>query len=266
MKRFCIGCLILLADGGALPVHSGSAIAAQPAPAAADTPRAVKRVEWEREIERLTAAIAESPASVDLYSRRGDARFFLGKFDEAVDDYERMLALQPALADSHWRRGIALFYAGRYEQAAAQFDRYHSFDNVDRENGIWRYFCHYKAFGKERARRELLKYEKDDREPFPSVYQLFAGALTGERILETIRAAELTAAEREKRLFYAQLYIGLNHALEGNPDQARPRLAAMLENTWGPEAGYGPHFMWQVGRLQLEQLDRARAAQENRPE
>lgn len=215
-----------------------------------------KQIEaWNTETQRLTAAIEKSPQAVNLYSRRGDLRFFLGEFEGAVADYERMVKLDPSLAKSHWRRGIALFYAKKYKAAAAQFDSYHSFDNVDRENGIWRYFSHYKAFGKEQARKELLKYEKDDREPFPSVYKLFAGEMTGEQIMTGIDSAKPSGGEREKRLFYAHLYIGLNYALEGNRDKAKSHLNSMLENTWGPEAGYGPHYMWQVGRVHLALLD-----------
>lgn len=210
------------------------------------------QVSWQASITKLDEAIDAATEKVELYSRRGDAHFFLGHFKEAVADYDRMIELDPDRGASHWRRGIALFYAGKYKDAAAQFDRYHSFDNVDRENGIWRYLSHYRAFGKERARKELLKYEKDDREPFPSVYKLFAGEITPAEIMKQIDEAKLSPAEREKRLFYATLYIGLNDTVEGDPKKGQKYLEKMLPNTWGPDAGYGPHYMWQVGRLQWE--------------
>ena len=88
-----------------------------------------------------TKAIESSPSSVELFSQRGDARFILGEFVNAAADYDRMVELDAAQDAGHWRRGIAWFYAGEYEKAAGQFERYHSFDNVDRENGIWRYLC-----------------------------------------------------------------------------------------------------------------------------
>src|SRR5262249_47958137 len=124
--------------------------------------------ELDQAIERDTAAIKENPKSIESYSHRGDANFKRGRFAEAAEDYEHMVLLDPKLDAGHWRRGIAWFYAGRYEKAARQFEIYHSFDNVDRENGIWRYFSQVKACGKEKAREGLLKYAKDDREPFPS--------------------------------------------------------------------------------------------------
>jgi lipoprotein NlpI len=191
---------------------------------------------------------------VNLYSRRGDALLFRGRFKQAVGDYEKMVELDRRLEASHWRRGIAYFYAGRYRDAARQFERYNTFDDVDRENGIWRFFSQAKADGLEAARRGLLKYKKDDREPFPAVYRLFAGDVTPDEILEQIAAAEIDDRERDKRLFYAHLYIGLNEAIEDRPDAALPHLRKAVANEWGRRAGYGPSYMWHVGRLHYELL------------
>ena len=83
------------------------------------------------------AVIANSAATL---SERGDAFFRLGKFAESVADYEKMVEQEPALEKSHWRRGIAYFYNGQFEKAARQFEAYNSYDNVDRENGIWRFW------------------------------------------------------------------------------------------------------------------------------
>lgn len=209
---------------------------------------------WREQLAKLDAAIAETPEEIGLYSRRGDLRFFLGDFAGALADYDRMVQLSPDSETSHWRRGIAAFYSGEFKRAAAQFDSYHSFDNVDRENGIWRYFSHVKASGKETARKELLKYEKDDREPFPSVYKLFAGETTPEAILSAIADADIGKEEREKRLFYAELYIGLNHAVDGRDADALAHLEKAVANEWGPRAGYGPNYMWHVGRVNYELL------------
>lgn len=185
---------------------------------------------------------------------RGDAHFKLAEFAKSVAEYDRMVELDPTIEKGHWRRGIAYFYAGDYAKAAHQFEIYHSFDNVDRENGIWRYFSQYKALGKEKAQEGLLKYEKDDREPFPDVYQLFQGRKTAEEILEKIRKAEIGDEQREMRLFYAHLYAGLHEAITVGPARAREYLRKAVANPWGPKAGFGPNFMWHVGRLHYEQL------------
>lgn len=212
-------------------------------------------------IEKLTAVIEANPREVTLYSQRGDALFFLGDFTAAVADYSRMTELDPSLDGSHWRRGIALFYAEKYDEAAAQFERYHSFDNVDRENGIWRFLSQTKASGLKVAREGLLKYEKDDREPFPDVYRLFAGTITPDGVLQNIADAKVSDVEREKRLFYAHLYIGLYASVTDNPELASTTLDASVNNTWGPTGGYGPSYMWHVGRLHAIGLKAKQASQ-----
>lgn len=236
----------------------GQIISAEPAkvehPLSSDE-RAEIATKFNRIIEENTRRIETDGKNEDLYSRRGDAYFFRGKFAEAVADYDKMIELQPDTAPSHWRRGIALFYAGKYEAAAKQFEDYHSFDDIDRENGIWRYFSQRKAFGLEKARQGLLKYKKDDREPFPDVYKLFAGEITPDEILRHVATAKIDEAELEKRLFYAELYIGLNEAVEGRNDSARAHLRRAVMNNWGRRAGYGPNFMWHVGRVQFELLN-----------
>lgn len=208
----------------------------------------------ESQIKTFSQQIEAAPDDINLYSRRGDVNFFAGNYAAAVADYSKMVELDPQTDTSHWRRGIAYFYNGQFAAAAAQFDRYHSFDDVDRENGIWRYLSQYRSKGAGEARKELLKYDKDDREPFGDVYQLFAGTMTGEAILAKIKTAELTETEREKRMFYAALYVGLNDAVEGRDESARQHLQLAANNRWAPVAGYGPHYMWQVARLHVAQL------------
>ena len=202
---------------------------------------------------------------VGLLSQRGDVLFFLGEFKKAVADYEEMVDLDPQQGNSHWRRGIARFYAGQAKEAAQQFEAYHSFDDIDRENGIWRYFSQYRAYGPKKAKEGLLKYRKTDREPFPDVYRLFSGDTTPKKILAAIDAAETSKDEREKRLFYAQLYIGLNHAVEGRDTEAIVHLRESTANSWGRGAGYGPQYMWHVGRVHLDLLLAKLKKADNKP-
>jgi len=207
--------------------------------------------EQRMEIESANRAILQSSKDPGA---RGDAHFKLAEFDKSVAEYEKMVELDPSLEKGHWRRGIGYFYAGKYDKAAHQFEIYHSFDNVDRENGIWRYFSQFKALGKEKAQEGLLKYEKDDREPFPDVYQLFQGKKESAEIIAKILKAEINGEEREKRLFYAYLYAGLHEAITGKPDLAKKYLREAVANKWGPESGFGPNYMWHVGRLHYELL------------
>jgi lipoprotein NlpI len=205
------------------------------------------------ELQKFPTIDRKADNAVDQLSRRGDLHMFLGDFASAEADYRGMVELKPELDVSHWRLGIAMYYAGHPDQAAAQFDKYNSFDNVDRENGIWRYLSHHKAFGPEKAREQLLRYEKDDRPPFKEVYRLFEGKITAEEILNSIPAT-LDDDSKNSRLFYAHLYIGLNHAVEGREADARNALQKATQNSWPRKAGYGPNYMWHVGRLHYQLL------------
>lgn len=242
----------VILSGVVITISLGATSVATDSPLSSERREALL-VQWRATIRDATNTLATRPNDTNALSRRGDAFFFSGEFGKAVDDYSAMVAADPNVDTSHWRRGIAYFYAERYADAAAQFQRYHAFDDVDRENGIWRYLSQVKAVGKAKAQAELLKYAKDDREPFPAVYELFAGRTTPEQIFAQIEKAEIDAAEREKRLFYAHLYVGLNEVIENRPDAAHLHLVQAVQNSWAPKAGYGPHYMWQVGRLQ-EQL------------
>jgi len=202
----------------------------------------------------LNVRVSQRAPSVRLFSERGDLHFFLGRFSKAVADYQKMVEIDPQQEAGHWRLGLALFYDGQYEAAADQFDRCDRIDRVDRENGIWRYFSQLKAFGKAEARKQLIKYEKADRAPFGKIYQLFSSELTPQQILDQIQSSPLEDAERQKQLFYAHLYLGLNGIMESDVEQGRRSLQAAVESTWPQQAGYGPNYMWHVGRLQLDLL------------
>lgn len=207
-------------------------------------------------IKKLTAQIDKTPTAVELYSRRADAYFFNSEFAKALADYDKMVDLDSSTDAQHWRRGIADFYAGKFEAAAKQFERYHTTDMKDRENGIWRYLSQVKAYGREKARKELLKYEIEDREPFPAVYQLFAGKLTPDAILKQIQDAKISDDDRQARLFYAELYIGLNYDVENEPQKALEHLQRARAAEWPRSAGYGPNYMWHVGRVHALALEK----------
>lgn len=213
-------------------------------------------------LESTPAPDDQQPTAIPAHSRRGDALLFLGQFQPAVEEYQAMVRLNPKLDASHWRLGIALYFAGRPKQAAEQFDKYHSFDDVDRENGIWRYLCHYRAWGPERAAKELLRYSKDDREPFPMVYRLFDGSVTPNEARQQIPDS-LEDNEREKRRFYTELYIGLLHVVRDEPDLARTALRTATASRWPRNTGFGPHYMWQVARLEYERLENSRDETQN---
>ena len=206
--------------------------------------------------------VAADSTDVRALLDRGDALFFLGRFDEAVRDYDRMLELDPTLGPMHWQRGLALHFAGRYDDAAKQFERYYELDKSDRENGIWRFYAQVEKDGVETARKALFPYEQPDREPLPIVYRMCQGDATPEQVLRSVETAGVAGAEKQKRQFYADLYVGLDAAIvRDDPNAARPLLDRAIENPWPRKAGYGPNFMWHIARLSRDRLAAAPAKQ-----
>lgn len=204
------------------------------------------------ELAALTRAIAESPGDVALYSRRGDRHLFLGRFAEAVADFERMIALDPRQDAPHWRLGIAYHFSGQLAKSAQQFEKYHAYDARDRENGIWKFLADVKLAGLERARGAMLGYTRFDREPFPALYEMFAGTKTTEAFLADLKARGLSDDPRV--MFFANYYAGLNEELLGRRARAVTLLREAVANPWGRTAENGPAYMWQVARLHYEVL------------
>jgi lipoprotein NlpI len=201
------------------------------------------------EEKALTAAMEKMPPSLRLLSRRGDLRVFLGNFAGAIADYEGMIAQDPAQDAPHWRLGIAYYFDGRYAKGAAQFEKYHAFDNRDRENGVWKFFCQARGENIEVARKGLLHYTQFDREPFPSVYKMLAGEMRPSEVLEELAAKGL---QNESRVvFFAKYYVGVMEFLNGRKKEGHKLVeeAAALFNT--ETAGQdGPGYMWHCARLQ----------------
>jgi lipoprotein NlpI len=200
------------------------------------------------DLTKANAAVEQSPNSVSAYSRRGDLLLFLGRYPEAVADFEKMIALDPAEDAPHWRLGIAYYFAGQFGKSARQFEKYHAYDGHDRENGIWKFLAQARAEGIEKARQGMLQYTQFDREPFPELYEMFAGQRTADDVLTEVQRKGLS--EDHVAVFFANYYGGLNEALLGHREQGIAMLRKAVEDPEARRAGY----MWQVARLHWEQL------------
>lgn len=227
---------------------SVSSFAAHPLP---EAERKAIRETFEQRETLLSARLLKEPKNVSLYSSRGDARLFLSKFAGAVEDYEKMILLDPKLDISHWRLGIAYYYVEKYAKAAHQFEIYHGYDNVDRENGIWRYMSQTRSAGPEKARRGLLKYEKTDRPPYPWLYSLFAGKMKPDQVLAEIKKADYNERHEAQVRFHADLYLGIHYELVGNQAKALEHLRLATANAFGRATGT---YMWQVARVHHDLL------------
>jgi lipoprotein NlpI len=201
----------------------------------------------------LSRAIEQSPNSIGLYSRRGDMRQFLGKFEGAVADYEKMIALDPMQDAPHWRLGIAYYFTGAYEKGAKQFEKYHAYDNRDRENGVWKFLCQVRAQNLETARKEMLTYTRFDREPFPSLYAMLAGEKSPEEVLKESESREFEKQPQVR--FFAKYYAGVYLSLTGKVEDGSKLVREAVEIFTPETAGNGgPGYMWQVARLHAREI------------
>lgn len=203
------------------------------------------------ELKELDTALVSSPDSIPLLSQRGDQHMFLGQFAKAVADYERMIALDPAQDAPHWRLGIGYYFTGQFAKSAKQFEKYHAYDARDRENGIWKYLGQEKADGIKKAQAEMLVYTKFDREPFPSLYEMFAGKKSPSEVLAEIKSKGLE--DEVQVVFFGNYYAGLQEAILGNRARALELLDKAVSLPQARARG-GPGYMWQVARLHWERL------------
>jgi lipoprotein NlpI len=220
-------------------------------PAPVPDPEPLSR--YRNQLPALDAAIKIQPESVALLSKRGDCHLFLGEFPEAVGDFEAMIRLDPSQDAPHWRLGIAYHFCGQWEKSARQFEKYHGYDGRDRENGIWKFLADAKRLGLERARAGMLVYEQFDREPFPSLYAMFAGKKTGAEVLEDLQKRGLTS--QPTVAFFAHYYVGLNEELLGNRERARELLRKAASAFPNESAAGSPGYMWLVARLHAKGLE-----------
>jgi lipoprotein NlpI len=238
---------LLLVAGALLAPLAARAQAPDPLPA---EERAGLMAGFAADVKKWDAEITADPRAVEAYSHRGDGRLFLGHFSAAVADFEKMIALDPTQDAPHWRLGIAYYFAGQFAKSARQFEKYHSYDGGDRENGIWRFLAQARADGIEKARGEMLVYTHFDREPFPSLYEMFAGKKTADDVLGEMKKKGLEG----DAVFFGRYYAGLDEELLGHHARA---LELLSEAVAGPAKGGGAAglpYMWQVARVHFDVL------------
>jgi tetratricopeptide (TPR) repeat protein len=83
----------------------------------------IKRTEVlpiEKAEEHYSALLERSPTA-EAFEHRGNARFALGRNDEAIKDFDEALRLQPKTASIYIHRGIAQQHAGRTELALTDY-------------------------------------------------------------------------------------------------------------------------------------------------
>lgn len=172
-------------------------------------------------------AAGEPPKTADDFERLGGEMFRAGRFAESVAAFDDEIRLEPRRAPWHWKRGISLYYAGRYANGAKQFEGYQTVDDNDVENAVWRYLCQVRdpTVGAEKARARILPIKNDGRVPMMQIYALYRGDAKPDDVLAACSVDDASPTQRDQRLFYAHLYLGLYHEALGNRAATAKHLA-----------------------------------------
>lgn len=217
----------------------------------------LKRASEQMSERQFTAAIQSFHKCLELdrdngkaLHGRGCAHFLTSKFTESVADFDRFITLFPDQANGHWQRGISLYYAGKYDEGKKQFERYEKVSTTDVENAVWHFLCAAKKDSVAKARAGILKIGKDRRVPMMEVYDLFGGKLKPGDVLAAAQAGSAGEELRKQQLFYAHLYLGLYHDVNGEAKEAKEHLALAAEK-------YRiSHYMGEVARVHHELLSK----------
>jgi lipoprotein NlpI len=195
----------------------------------------------------LTKALELDPNDARVYHLRGCVQFKAGRISESIADFDRYIELVPKAKVSHWQRGISYYYAGRWDDGIAQFEGYQTFDSNDVENAVWRFMCMAKKDGIAKAQAAMLKIGPDKRVPMREVYELYLGQKKPEEVFAAARAGKPDGELLNRQLFYAHLYVGIWHDLNGDKRKALAELRAAADRPIG-------HYMWDVARVHRDML------------
>src|SRR2546423_566559 len=180
-----------------------------------------------------------------IHHERGVAEFKLGRFREAIADFDRLLKMLPQQEPEYWQRGIAYYYAGEYERGRKQFELHQTVNPYDVENAVWHYLCVARLEGVEKARAALIPIatERDPRVPMKEIFALYAGKTKPEDVLAATKA--------RSELFYAHLYVGLYYETQKDLAKAREHIDKAANEF------YMNNFMGDVARIEAKLLNKA---------
>ena len=176
---------------------------------------------YEEAAKALDTLIGMDDQRVDYHFKLGDARFMNGEMKQAIAAYDRAIELAPSLEPRCWQRGLAYYFADEFELGKEQFDIHQTVNSQDVENSVWHLMCHSRLVGVEKARESMIPIQGDSRTPMPEVFKLFAGQGTAPEVMQAATPDSTTSEyNRDNFLYYAHLYIGLFHDMQGETELA----------------------------------------------
>ncbi len=163
--------------------------------------------------------------------RQAETNFLAGRIEESLVGFDQVARERPDVAPQLWQRGIALYYAGRYADCRQQFESHRLVNPADVENATWHFLCVARIEGPAAALAALLPVGRDGRTPMPEIYEMFAGRLSSQDVLEA-------AGDSPRGRFYAHLYIGLYQEALGETAAARESIRLAAGDGFAAAGGY----------------------------
>lgn len=215
---------------------------------------AFSKGEYEKAYTLAVKICQLQPENVRYQLFLGEVSFAAGKMKECVAAYDQAIRLTPAMEPRLWQRGLALYYAQQFADGVKQFETHQTVNSQDVENAVWHLLCAARVSDVDAARKKLIPISGDTRIPMSQIYEMFAGRMTPDQVLERAQksASQNTEGSTGQRLplYYAHLYTGLYYEMLGNQESATKSLKKATEvNPLGKT-----NFMGQVARVHLKLL------------
>jgi lipoprotein NlpI len=177
----------------------------------------------ERAVKDYSIAISYDPTFADVYQLRGCSHFKAGRLDDAVADWNTFLSLKPEKEALHWQICVAYALQGQFNEGRNQFEWHWTANTKDVEVALWHFMCTARLDGLDKARAAMIevKLSEDKRVPMEALYNFYAGKLTEADVWLAVEQGAPDDAERAKREFFANYYIGVHRQAEGKLAEAR---------------------------------------------
>jgi cytochrome c-type biogenesis protein CcmH/NrfG len=121
-------CLLLgvavgyLFRGSASPAHATAAAATEPAKALQQQSSAEAQAAFQQAVEPLLEAVKKDPVDYDSLVKLGNMFYDAQQFPDAIQYYERALAIHPENPDVRTDMGTAYWYSGNADKALAAME------------------------------------------------------------------------------------------------------------------------------------------------
>ena len=86
---------------------------------------------WQNNITLLSHALSVTDGNYVAYNNRGTAYAALGKYGQAIEDYNKVIEINPADANVYYNRGIAYAALGKYGQAIEDNNKFIEINPAD---------------------------------------------------------------------------------------------------------------------------------------